>query len=523
MVARHARRRSRGQIVPIAALIAVLLFAFAALVLDGGRGYLDRRGLQSTADMSALSGAAQLGKGFKTNKGATDARLAAVREAVNNLPGTTYPAKTSSNQTYTGTADATGLKLGNQYTMDLWATITQVRVKLHHTLSLTFGVAAGLGLNITPAAEATAINGKIAFAVILFRDACIGGNNGGVNCGNLTNSGTGTHVDVTSADNTETGDGLTNETVCPAPGIMDFHGQGNQYAFNPPGFDLSLGSTQFPSSGCGTVANITNVRCMQSPPDPSPCYSPLVPMVSWPSQLSDPLYPEPLAPTGCPSSSLIDDTTHCNATLPNGTACLPPGTYNSINVKQGDLVLAHGVYRITGEQTNADSLTVSGSSGKPSAVWTQDQYAPLHGGSTPCGPQSDDGVILEFKPQAFEGGSGAGNQLKVSGFGILNITGSPVYDHVVIFVERNTSETPTTEFPGTTGGGSQVVTFGSGAQYNIKGTVYGYADNMTFAGGNVQANGVGQILAWTVKLTGGGTLNQTYDPSQLPSKYGLLK
>ena len=499
----HSRHRSsRGQVVPIAALVAILLLAFVALAIDGGRGYLDRRGLQSTADMAALSGAAELGRNFKTDLGGKKARLAAVHEAVYNLPGTSVPGG------YTGTADSVGcgngcLNLSNDYRMDVSTTITHVYVKLYHKLSLTFGVSAGFGPFITPAAEATAINGKVPFAVILFRTACIGAAGNG--CGNLTNSGGGTNVLVSASDYpTDTGDGLTNETVCPAPSSigLNFQNQGNEYAVSP------SGGGQFPASPCGNP-NIVNVLCTGG--TPQSCVSPSIPMIQWPSQLADPLYPEPSA-SGLP--------TQADPNVKNGTlACASPGNYtNGITVSKGDLVLLPGIFRIP-----SGSFNVSNSNGH---VWTVDQYASSKG-SVPCSLGSvpaDPGVIIEMQPQ---GASGSSNLLSVSG-GSFDITASKKYDHIAIYVEnsktgeQNPGPLPTTEF-NTTGGGSNVVTFAAGAVYNILGSVYGYSDNMSFEGGSVTANGVGQILAWTVKLTGGGTINQIYDPNNLPSEYGLLK
>jgi len=510
--------------VPIAALIAVLLLAFVALAIDGGRGYLDRRNLQSTADMAALSGAAELGTAFKINLGANKARTAAVHEAVSNLPGTSYPAG------YDGSTDKTGdcnkttvncLVLGNKYTMDVSATITQVYVKVYHQLSLTFGVSAGFGPFITPTAEATAVNGKIPFAVILFRTQCTGATGNG--CGNLTESGGKTVVNVTSADfPQDTADALTNESICPAPGVIDFADQGNQYAFNPSG----NGQYGVAGTSCGDNTNLTNVLCTGGVP--TTCVSPAIPMVTWPNQLADPLYPEPSTSTACtPGTSADGDLVidaQCNAALSNGaTDCLPPGIYNSIDVKKGDLVLRPGIFRVTGLAGSGSNFQVDGSN---AAAWTVDQYK-ANLGTLPCGLSAvpaDPGVILELPQPA--NSNGAANELKVKAGGTFKIAGSAKYNHVTIYVENHPGGESSTPNPFTDWGnnvdGSSVVNFQSGSSYNIKGAVYGYADNMTFAGGTA-TQGVGQILAWTITLAGGGIISQTYDPNQLPSEYGLLK
>jgi Flp pilus assembly protein TadG len=41
----------------IVALIIVVLFGFLGLAVDGGRAYLDRRGLQAAVDAAALAAA----------------------------------------------------------------------------------------------------------------------------------------------------------------------------------------------------------------------------------------------------------------------------------------------------------------------------------------------------------------------------------------------------------------------------------------------------------------------------------
>ena len=47
----------RGQAIVIVALVLTVLFGFLGLVIDGGRGYLDRRHMQASADAAALAAA----------------------------------------------------------------------------------------------------------------------------------------------------------------------------------------------------------------------------------------------------------------------------------------------------------------------------------------------------------------------------------------------------------------------------------------------------------------------------------
>ena len=60
MVRRAAHRRQHGQMLPLIALSALLLFAFAALAIDGGTLLSDRRADQSATDHAALAGAQDL-------------------------------------------------------------------------------------------------------------------------------------------------------------------------------------------------------------------------------------------------------------------------------------------------------------------------------------------------------------------------------------------------------------------------------------------------------------------------------
>src|SRR5579864_4169292 len=57
---RRSRRRERGQILPLVGLMALVLFAFAALALDGGLAFSDRRVDQNLGDDAALAGAHEL-------------------------------------------------------------------------------------------------------------------------------------------------------------------------------------------------------------------------------------------------------------------------------------------------------------------------------------------------------------------------------------------------------------------------------------------------------------------------------
>jgi Flp pilus assembly protein TadG len=503
MNARRSRRGARGQIIPMAAIMMIALLALVALAIDGGRGYLDRRTLQSTADTAALSGAGQLSVLGRAGNDLSYARAAAINEAVSNLPGTSlapsssylfsmagHPASPCS--TYPLQCDISGLSLGNQYTMDVQATRLAVTATLHHTLPLTFGVAAGFGPSLTPSATATAENGALGFALILFRNNSTGSNS----YGNLLNDGSKVTLDIRLASGAlagTTADAMTNESICPKGGTLDFGGSGAMYAYQVSG-------TNFPGS-CGNSSNVTNAN-------------PTTPTLNQAPQIANPNYPEPVA------------TSTCSATWPcgsdvvvNSDLCLAPGTYSSINVKSGRLVLApsvsgQNVFKID-DSTGKDVGFNVGNGASVDMMTAADTG--LCGHALP----TDTGVAIEMVPNNGKGGgtSGDKNQLNVTSGGTFHVTGSRTNRNISIYVENSPTGDPCF-WNALQGCGSSVVVFQAGAAYNVGGVVYGYGDNMTFGGGSGGA-GIGQVFAWTVKINGNGNITETYDPSQRPWLQGL--
>jgi Flp pilus assembly protein TadG len=59
---KHPSDSERGQAIVILALMMIALLAFAALAIDGGNAYVERRRSQNAADASALAGARQIWK-----------------------------------------------------------------------------------------------------------------------------------------------------------------------------------------------------------------------------------------------------------------------------------------------------------------------------------------------------------------------------------------------------------------------------------------------------------------------------
>ncbi|TMG69995.1 MAG: hypothetical protein E6H86_01775, partial [Chloroflexi bacterium] len=73
-------RTQRGQAIVLIGLIIVVLFGFAGLAIDGGRGYLDRRHVQSSVDAAALAAAYD----YMTSNDVAHAEAAATTEYANN-------------------------------------------------------------------------------------------------------------------------------------------------------------------------------------------------------------------------------------------------------------------------------------------------------------------------------------------------------------------------------------------------------------------------------------------------------
>ena len=70
----------RGQAIIIVALVLVVLFGFLGLVMDGGRGYLDRREMQGSVDAAALAAAFN----YMNTSDYGQAELAATNQYANN-------------------------------------------------------------------------------------------------------------------------------------------------------------------------------------------------------------------------------------------------------------------------------------------------------------------------------------------------------------------------------------------------------------------------------------------------------
>jgi Flp pilus assembly protein TadG len=530
MTQQRSHNRERGQVVPIAALLMIVIVGFAALIIDGGRGYVDRRDLQAAADTAALAGANQLGGKLQAhNYSVGCAVAAAVQQAANNLPGAQAPglydfatcASFLTNQFVYATT--TPINLQDGYTLDVSANLEQVKVTVHHSLSLTFGIAAGFGPSMSPAATATAVNGALPFALVLFHSIPDPTQNCPTsslcNYENLNLNG-GAATVLIKAAGTSRGDALSNEGICLNSGQEDFNHSGDQYAYVPTfASNSNPGNAGFPGN-CGSSSQILNTTSVGDPQ-------------AFPIQLPDPAFTEPGNLAGVTTCNVGT----CNWTTPHGTGstdqvCIIPGVYTSIHVTKGILVLNPGVYKITGTSGGSNNVN-NFSVDNGASVVTADKYNPAGSHSGPCPgstlSSADSAVSIIMVPQV----SNSGNSWDVNQLVVTQGTGDaadmdkftvhscPAYNHIVLYIEH-TGDTCTTY---ATSGmcGTSVVDFSSASSYSLTGLVYGYADNMTFNAAGTDVAGVGQVFAWTLTVSGNAGLTETYDPSQLPFLQGLLQ
>lgn len=541
-------RNERGQVIPIAALMMIVIIGFAALIIDGGRGYVDRRDMQGTADAGALSGAVQLGSHLLNNSLLSQdfdmgcAVAAATNQVVQDLPGTSAPGRYTYNGggkcptlgtfSYSTATDTSHFpsgtaSLGNGYTMAITADLTSVQVTLHHQLGLTFGIAAGFGPSISPGATATAVNGAIPFALILFHTIpspssnCPNSNL--CDYRNLVLNGTGSTL-LINATAGNRGDALSNEGYClGSSSMIDMSHSGDSYAYVPFYVSNKNGGQSFASvspANCGTPVQILNDM---TPPNPQP----------FPTQLSDPSIPNPgssLAST-C-STALVGN---CNPSeSSNKEFCLEPGVYTSISVTKGKMILMPGLYKITGTSgggphndffiNNGGSVETADHFDTSMTVDTaSNATCPSAGSPVAGGDASAVSITMTPEPNA-SGNAWDANQLLDSGGDDFDIHSGTQYNHVAVYIEHQSGD-PCTVYGSTDGGycGTQVVNFGSGTtSYHIKGLIYGYADNMQFYAAGTSVAGIGQVFAWTMTVSGNAQLQETYDPNNAPFLQGLL-
>ena len=528
------RGAQRGQVLPIVALLAALLMGIVAMAIDAGRGYIDRRSLQAAADASALAGNEWLSmkEAYTPPFDLTCAEAAAIQEAVTNLPGTAVPTGVDVSThdaggggclvpagIYPATPAGTSVNLKNGYSLEIVTAPNGVRVTLHHSLALTFGVVVAHVASITPTATATAVNNHASFAMALFKNNTITASLGAADA-DLGINGNTAELDVSLATGaTGTADVFSNESLCPSsssansghvnlmtPAASGGAFTGNMYAWAAPGSGLPGNCGNDTGSANGYDVNPVNGLTLAAG---------TANVVKAPFQLFIPGIDEP-PPSSCTGKPNCGGTVTVKA---NTTQCIAAGIYQTIDVKNGaTAILLPGVFKITGPATgNGGFLLGNGATGRE---WKSGDS----GSGCPGSPLTGDlGVAIDIVPT---GNNGASDQLSVSGTGggspaTLNITApTAAADHgMAVYVEPGLPDPCQWSTNGSCG--SSVINLAAGSSYSINGTLYGYGDNMVFGGG-ATPNGIGQVLAWTVKLAGNGVLRQTYTPGPGPGIKGLL-
>jgi hypothetical protein len=133
------------------------------------------------------------------------------------------------------------------------------------------------------------------------------------------------------------------------------------------------------------------------------------------------------------------------------------------------------------------------------------------------------GAIIEIKPDNLGGSTRCDkNPFTVGSSATVTLTPSVKYFNVNIYIE--------TMGPGWQGTcttaplGTNVLQFSAGACYNVSGAIYGPADNMIMgATTSGCTTAVGQVVAWSLSITGAGTVTANFTPNQLPYMKGLTQ
>lgn len=153
---KHSSDNERGQAIVILALVMIVLLAFAALAIDGGNAYVERRRSQNAADAAALAGARQIWlQQVDLNSSETDLLTVINKAAVNNGVAVGPSATNNPNVIayYTTNADGTTINPNQIGTLGFIPPgVTGIRVQA----SREFNTFVGGFLDQSPAASAQA-------------------------------------------------------------------------------------------------------------------------------------------------------------------------------------------------------------------------------------------------------------------------------------------------------------------------------------------------------------------------------
>jgi hypothetical protein len=222
------------------------------------------------------------------------------------------------------------------------------------------------------------------------------------------------------------------------------------------------------------------------------------------SHLDSPNYPEPAPPSA----------TYAGTTVTSGSQILCPGQYTGqISVSSGaTAILFPGVY-----QVQSGGVSVQGTLRSMTAA-----DLPVTACGTTLNPGADLGAIVEVRPANFSGQTTCNkNQFSAGASSTVTLSPSPKYFNIAIYIETYPSwQSICTTAPL----GTQVVALSNGACYNISGATYAPADNITMGTSTTACStALGQVIAWSLSVTGTGTLTVNFSPNQQPYMKGLTQ
>ncbi len=331
-------RGEEGQVLAFLAIVLVVLLGFAALALDGGMLFSDRRDAQNAADSASLAGGSAAAYYMRTNNinynaficgtsGTLSTEASAEIEAINRAASNDYVIDNDLSDKHGVSVNCEIVDMGSY--LDKYFDVT-TKITRDTTTNFAQLVYDGPLRNEVEAVTRVYPPAPIAFgkAIIALNDSACSGNSNGV-----IFSGTST--------TTVTGGGVWSN------GCLT----GNGSSFN---VTVNYGGVGFAGSSTGTLTNI----------NPAPEY----------------------IPSTLPDHSTIVGEPDCsglpNRTVPNtGNATLEPGNYNKIKWTGGILTMNPGLYCITDSQ----GMDISGGelAGDGVTIFLEDGGVTINGNVSP--------------------------------------------------------------------------------------------------------------------------------------------
>jgi Flp pilus assembly protein TadG len=484
-------RKQSGQAVVLVTVAVLVLTAILALALDGGGIYLDKRQLQNAADAAALAGAEKL---MAVSLSYSAMHNLAIDTLVKNLPGTTKGGTVCSsscpNQATIGAPGGNGvgtLSLGSGYYAELLASGSYTyQAIVWHVHPVAVAPIHGFQSTITLSARATAQNANLPYAIILLQDQALYAQYSNFNI-NGTPGGIVLQGGGGAADR---GGIFSNASIAPGNGTPSI-------TFSPSGNAGDLWAVNESAADAAALNAAGRVTGQQTPGS--------LPLAA--SSLSYPSYPEPP-----PSAATYNGSTVLNG--PPTLIC--PGQYtNQISVQSGGTAILYpGVYQVQANGVSVQGTLRTLQSSDFPGTYTCPGLPPITSSA------SDLGAIIEIRPANMSGTTTCNKHIfSAAANSTITLTPSPKYFNISLYIEPMQNWQGVCTSPPL---GTNVVRITGGACYSIKGAIYGPTDNMQL-GGSACGSGVGQIVAWTLTITGNGNVNETFDPTALPYMKGLIQ